>query len=75
MRIMNIIEYPAAEECKTWKEYVLIFFERNKHLPKKEAGKLVNVFHHGAFKDRMSWFNWCWEQPEAQMIHSAYTGQ
>lgn len=65
---MIVINFPAAEEARTWGEYAKLFFARNPHA-KKEDLMLMNP---EAKITRKQYFDWCWQQPEAEEIHAIY---
>lgn len=62
---MQVINIPAPEEAKTYKEYVNLFRLRNPGVDYKGACKAVG-------RDMKQFFDMAWSQPEAEAIHAAY---
>lgn len=58
-------QIPAPEEVRTWKDYVTLFRSLN---PGENIGKVA----HCSGMTLKAWFEHCWQQPEAEMIHAAH---
>lgn len=71
------IEFPAPEEARTFKDYVSLFRCRNPGIDFKEASAIWAscTEARGGAHTLKSYFDWCWQQPEAEAIHAAYTLQ
>ena len=60
-----MIQFPAPEEAKTYKEFVALFRSRNPGVDFKDACKARGGDHKVYYDD-------CWKQPEAEQIHQIY---
>lgn len=64
------IDFPAPEEAKTYGEYVRLFRSRNPGVDFKEACAL----RESLIGNHRAYFDSCWQQHEAEMIHAIYSG-
>lgn len=62
-----IINFPAPEEARTYKDYVQLFRARNPSVNFANSCKLLG-------RDQKRFFDDAWNQPEAEQIHAAYKG-
>ena len=60
-----VIEFPAPEEARTYRDYVALFRERNPGVDFKDACQVRGGNH-------KQYYDQCWKQPEAMQIHQVY---
>lgn len=66
-----IINIPAPEEAKTYKQYVQLFKDRNIGVNASE----LNIMPPLSKMSRKQFYDWCWQQPDADKIHQAFEDQ
>ena len=67
-----VYNFPAPEEARTYKDYVALFKRSNPEADYKEACEAWASVSKG-FASIKGYFDWCWQQPEAEAIYQAFT--